>query len=150
MSLAEAIQAQAAWQAAPAVGYRKRLVAPTEKGRRYAEAFRASESWMRKTPRTYEEIANYVGANLGRNPDPSTIRRWTAQHKIKIRAVIPSKHRVISDELLARLSQIPSPDERLKIVRQVTGDPTFTWARVKDILKSRMAYKKRKADRMAR
>lgn len=150
MSLAEAIQAQIAWQAAPAVTYRTRQGAPTEKGRRYAEAFRASEAWMRKQPRTYDEIANYVGANLGKNPDSSTIRRWVAQNKIKIRAVIPAKHRVISDELLARLSQIPSPDERLKIIREVTGDPAYTWARVKDILKSRLAYRKRKADRMSK
>jgi hypothetical protein len=105
---------------------------------------------MRKQPRTYDEIANHVGGKLGKNPDSSTIRRWVAQNKIKIRPVVPSKHKVISDELLAKLSQIPAMDERLKIVRKVTGDPTFTWARVKDILKSRVAYKKRKADRIAK
>jgi len=147
--LYSAIQAQIAWQAAPELSQRTRLGAPTEKGRRYAEAFRAIEAWARQEPRTCAEIADRAGRNLGRNPDYTTIKRWTTKYRIVTRSAPRSKNVAITDELIAQLSLIPSRDERVRIVREITGDKTFTLTRVRDILKSRAAYKKRKQARMA-
>jgi hypothetical protein len=149
MSLAEAIQAQAKWLAAPTIIQRERLGAPSAKGRRYAAAFKAIESWARKTPRTHAEIAEKVGGSLGRNPDYTTINRWTKKNRITVRAATRSKHQVIDDDLIAKLSAIESPAEKVALVREVTGDKTFTLTRVRDILKSRAAYAKRKLAKMA-